>query len=206
VVEMLRLFVALAPGEGTRAALGREARRLAERDPALRPVRPESMHWTLAFLGATAASEVERIVAALAPVASARAPLPVRVGGLGAFPDLRRPRVVWAGLVEGGDAMGALADEVRGVLRAIGERADERERFHAHVTLARVERRPSEATKDSLTRGALQDTYEPEMLSDLLLMVSEPTATGTRYRPLAVLPLASGSHASRHASRGHDLP
>lgn len=61
---------------------------------------PEQMHLTLVFLGATDARDVAPIEQAMSAAVAGRGPLHVSLGGLGAFPDLARPRVVWCG-VEG---------------------------------------------------------------------------------------------------------
>ena len=197
--DLLRLFVALVPSEASREALAREGERLARLDRVVRAVREENLHVTIAFLGATPSSEVGAIEGALRAVAARNAPVSARWSRLGAFPSADRPRVVWAGVAaeEGGDAMSALADDMASALEAVGHRVDARERFHAHVTLARVDGRPrDDGLRNSLTRGTLQGTYFPEVLSDLLLMVSENDGRGTRYRPLAVFPMGPSNGAS----------
>ncbi len=194
VVDVLRLFVAFAPGEASREALARETRRVAAAEPALRATRAEGLHWTVAFLGATPASEVAAIEAVLRSVASEFEPFSVTIAGLGAFPSGRRPRVVWAGLVEdeGRARMVAIAQRLAAALGAAGYTLDAGERFHPHLTLGRLDGPPRGAggsLEKLLTTGTLQRTYSPEVLSDLLFMVSENDGRGTRYRPLAAMPL-----------------
>jgi 2'-5' RNA ligase len=196
-----RTFVAFPIAEATRAALARETARLGRAEPRLRLVPADNFHLTLAFLGATPPEDVPRVAEALAEVARSTPALRVRVEGLGAFPGPGTPRVVWAGMTEVDPTpRGALEDvarRCREALEAAGRRVDRGERFHAHVTLGRLEvRPPSRELGKRLTAATLQSTNEPEVLSDLLLMISEPGPDRrTRYRPLATAslePIAGG--------------
>jgi 2'-5' RNA ligase len=192
----LRLFVAAELSAATCEGLAAEVERVVRREPKARPVAAANLHLTYAFLGATDPARVPTIEAALREVAAALAAPSVVVEGLGAFPDRSRPRVIWAGVrdLETPPRTAPLAAAVVRALLRIGCEIDDPARFHAHVTLARLEGRspPSEATKLSLEKGTLQRTYHPQVLSDLRLMVSERTGSTTRYRPLVVLPLGCG--------------
>lgn len=103
--------------------------------PHLRVVDPDHMHLTLSFLGDIMDAKVPDVAAALdRGVAGARAfTLPLH--GVGAFPEPRRPRVVWAG-ARACPPMDSLAENVRGALRDAGFPGDDKP-FRAHVTLAR---------------------------------------------------------------------
>ncbi|MFP4309053.1 MAG: RNA 2',3'-cyclic phosphodiesterase, partial [Desulfococcaceae bacterium] len=64
----------------------------------LRFVRPENIHLTLRFLGDVDPSAVDAIAGAMAEAAAEAAPLSLTARGIGAFPAVRKARVVWAGL------------------------------------------------------------------------------------------------------------
>ena len=108
---------------------------LARAGADVRWVRPTGMHVTLKFLGAVETARLERVHAALREAVPTQPVTHLRVRGLGAFPSLRRPRVVWAGLV--GDGMVALATCVEQALKPLGFPAEKRP-FAPHVTLGRV--------------------------------------------------------------------
>jgi 2''-5'' RNA ligase len=72
------------------------------------------MHLTLKFLGDIARNQVEPILAALQETLRAQPPLRVLAQGLGAFPNLRRPRVLWIGL--SGAGLKELGEAVEGAL------------------------------------------------------------------------------------------
>ncbi|MDQ3931130.1 MAG: RNA 2',3'-cyclic phosphodiesterase, partial [Chloroflexota bacterium] len=102
----------------------------------LRWSRPEGIHITLQFLGETPSDRVPAITEALQRACAGVGPFNLEVGGLGAFPNVRRPRVVWVGL--GGDTGAAtrLAAAVQGALDPLGYKPDKP--FSPHMTIARV--------------------------------------------------------------------
>jgi 2'-5' RNA ligase len=102
---------------------------------AVRPVAPESLHLTLAFLGERSAAEAS---AAAEVVRSVAAPVGQLALGAARWLPPRRPRVLAVEVEDGGGGLGALqAAVVAGLEEAIGF-VPERRRFLAHVTVGRV--------------------------------------------------------------------
>ena len=133
---MLRLFVAWPLPEGVGREIGRMTKELrAELPPASWP-RPESIHLTFAFLGDTSEERASTIASALDSVACAA--IPIRLGGVGVFPDERRPRVVWLG-VDPAPPVVVLAGEIRRALAGVGATFDPKP-FRPHLTVARIKR------------------------------------------------------------------
>ncbi len=99
----------------------------------------ERIHLTLHFLGHLPRADVEQLQPALAPVVGRHQRLRLTAEGVGAFPDIRRPRVLWAGIA-GADLpkLIALQTEMGDALRTAGLTLEDR--FHPHLTLARVPR------------------------------------------------------------------
>ena len=97
--------------------------------------RPENWHLTLKFLGETTPETVAAVKAALAGV---RCPsFGLKAGGCGFFPDIRRPRVAWLGLTQGGPECQALARAVEQAVAPHGFPPEGRP-FAAHLTLGRI--------------------------------------------------------------------
>lgn len=145
---------------------------------------PGNLHLTLAFLGDIASTDVDRAVAAATRCASACSPFDVRTAGLGAFPTLKRPRILWVGF-EGDvarllDLHQRLSDE----LRAAGFSLDQKP-FKPHLTIGRVkdERDPHlQATMSDL--GRMDFSGEVFRVDEVVVMQSELLPTGARYTPL----------------------
>jgi 2'-5' RNA ligase len=138
----VRLFVAVPLDPSLTRAAGALIDSLRARAARMAPksrltwVGPERLHFTLAFLGETAESEVAAIVRALEPPIAVPA-FELTIAGTGAFPPRGRPRVLWAGVTEGGERLAAAAGEARSRLTAAGVTLETRP-FSPHMTLARV--------------------------------------------------------------------
>jgi 2'-5' RNA ligase len=193
----LRLFVAIELPEDVRNMLGAAAAALERAAPprTLRLVRPEGIHLTLKFLGATPPSRVPAIVDALAPVVASRAPLSLRLGDVGSFGGRRNVRVAWI-RVEGDTApLAALAAAIDGALAQLGS-AIERRPFAAHLTLARVRDEASAAQREAISSAiAALPAVEPRAIAvtHIALMRSRLGAGGARYGALARLTLGGAS-------------
>ena len=190
-IPRARLFVALDLPEETRAGLvawGREA--LA--DPALRPVAPESLHVTLAFLGSRPEEEIEAIASA---VRESVAPAPwVELRDPEQRPPRGRARLyALPAISPGAEALQA------GLAQRLVEEGfyePEKRPFWPHVTVARVRseargsRRPAVVSKPP---GAIpEELVEPRIAVRMALYRSELQPTGARYVPLAQVELPGG--------------
>jgi len=102
----------------------------------LKPVEDENIHITLRFIGEVAESSVKDIIKSLEGVRHVRR-FHISVRGLGAFPSMSRPRVIWLGISEGAQQLKLIRDIIEDNLRKLGIRA-EREEFVPHITLARI--------------------------------------------------------------------
>ena len=167
----LRLFIAIELPEAVRAAL-RDAvamLRAAGVDEGLRWVRPEGIHVTLKFLGATPEARVPAIVGGLRAAAGDVAPFTLQPAGFGAFHGGRNPhftrahpreayhynlRVLWVGMQGDTAALASLAERVEDAIEPLGFPREKR-RFAAHLTLARVREDAPRETRIALS-AALQ--------------------------------------------------
>lgn len=108
--------------------------------PTAGPARaPE--HLTLRFLGEVGEERTGRLVELLAPVGREHRPFPMTLEGVGAFPSVTHPRVVWVGVTQGRAELEDLARAVRAALAP--EFGPDRETFVPHLTLFRI-RGPSD--------------------------------------------------------------
>ncbi len=139
-MEEIRTFVAVELSDDLKHELRGAQKQLKSAPGAftVRWVEPDNMHLTLKFLGNVPRSRVEELGDALAPI-SELAPFSLNAEGLGCFPSVRRPNVVWVGLGGPVDRIEALARQVDDVLAAKGIEREARP-FSPHLTLGRVNR------------------------------------------------------------------
>jgi 2'-5' RNA ligase len=130
-----RLFAALELPAPVRDALGAFGRAAAADDFALRAVRDDALHVTLAFLGHRALDDIEPACEAVRSVA---APVPSLSLGDPLWLAPRRPHVLTVEVLDGDGALFALQERVvEALVEAVGYEP-ERRRFRPHVTVARV--------------------------------------------------------------------
>jgi 2'-5' RNA ligase len=141
MAEQIRTFVAVELGQPQRAAMDKVQDAL-KRERAGRYVRwvaPEGIHLTLKFLGGVDASRMAELQAALIEACRGIPPFRLTISGVGAFPNTRRPRVVWVGL-EGDTATAAqLAEQIEAAFAKLGFPREERP-FSPHLTIGRIKR------------------------------------------------------------------
>ena len=185
----LRTFVALRCGAAVRKRLRHRAEHLRGLDGGLRTVALEDFHLTVQFLGPTEEDEIHRIAQALERAAVDIPPLTLRYRGLGAFPTPERARVVWAG-VEDETEPPALEPLVASVARELDTLGfePERRRFHAHVTLGRLRRRPDPALVEAVSAAEGLD-LGLEGVSELKLILSAPGRGPYHYTDLTTVDL-----------------
>lgn len=145
-MSTVRTFIAIELDEELRTNLGRLQASLRQQisPRSVRWVRPEGIHLTLKFLGDTPQEKVPAIQDALAEATAAVEPFRFSVGGLGCFPNPRRPRVVWVGLQEVTGRLVRLRDAVEAHVAPLGF-PTERRSFSPHLTLGRVQRHASKS-------------------------------------------------------------
>jgi RNA 2',3'-cyclic 3'-phosphodiesterase len=103
----------------------------------VRWVTPERMHLTLRFLGDTAVAQLPMIYEALDRVAGQQQPFQLQLTQLGAFPNQKRPRVIWVGLEGETAVLTALKPQLDEALLPLGWPPEEKP-FRPHLTLGRV--------------------------------------------------------------------
>lgn len=131
----MRLFVALNLPKKERTRIHRASAPLREEDLPVRWIDPDSYHLTLKFLGEVRQERVGEIHEIIQRVAQSTPPFELTLGGFGAFPTIRRPRVVWLGVVASAE-LRCLKQDLEWGLADAGFEAETRA-FHPHLTLGR---------------------------------------------------------------------
>ena len=187
----MRLFLAINLPPDVRREIAAASAPLRECAPELAWVDGSLLHLTLKFLGEQPAERLDELQAALAAVTGRHRELVMTVGGIGAFPNFRRARVVWMG-VEQEPRLELLHHDVEVACEALGFELDGRP-FRPHLTLARVKDKPSEERMRMLSRAARRTAYRADFtVRSIDLMRSEPTPSGSRYSVVVSAALRSG--------------
>jgi 2'-5' RNA ligase len=132
----VRCFVALEVEDSAILdALGRFQSGLMGTGADLKAVERENIHLTLRFLGDVDEGLLEDVKGRVSGLEFD--PFPVELQGIGVFPSLKRPRVVWVGLTKGVEELTGIFNTLEPALVGMGFKPEGRG-FRPHITLARV--------------------------------------------------------------------
>jgi 2'-5' RNA ligase len=176
----LRLFVAVEVPDTVLALVEAALVEMRERHPRGRWVPRQNQHVTMKFLGATWPRLVDGVVRAVEDVARSTPRFSTRVDGLGAFPNPRRARVLWAGLDDAQERLTAVAGALDRALEP--DFTPEKRGFTPHQTIARFD--PPIRLEGLPAVGS-----NPFSVERLVLFRSHLRRPAPVYEPVATLPL-----------------
>lgn len=184
MADTIRAFVAFKlPADIIDHAAGLQSA-LRAKGLRLRWVKPANLHLTLKFLGDIPAADAAVVGTALERIGQGAAPLALTVQGMGVFPGIKRPRVLWIGLGGEIEALELLCSKIENELESLGFPREKRG-FKAHLTLARFKERIQ--PEDLLSAFKELGAYAPKPFSarQLVLYKSDLRPQGAVYTPLA---------------------
>jgi 2'-5' RNA ligase len=147
-----------------------------------------NLHITTKFIGEWPEERLPELRQSLAALRY-RTAIPIRIGGLGFFPNPRAPHVFWAG-VEAAPELTALAAETDLAVAALGVKKEPRA-YSPHLTLARIKGPEALHT----FRAEVQRLSRPEFGSfdadRFYLYLSKPGQGGSVYTKLSEFPFTT---------------
>jgi len=192
--SLLRSFLALEIPPGLQRLIADRTApvRRALPAPLVRWVAEENIHLTIKFLGDVSPANLELLAEALQRETAGLPAFPVQVGGLGAFPNTRRARVLWIGL-EAPRELFTLQRQTETVCERLGYEREQRP-FSAHLTIGRVGQHAGPAEHARIHQALEQvriDLLGNPCLDALCIFKSDLRPTGSVYTRLYRLPLAA---------------
>ena len=153
-------------------------------------VKPGNIHLTVVFMGNVEVNEIPAIKEKIGEVCLKYDAFDISLKGLGCFPHMRKPRVVWIGLDGDLERMSSFRDVLQECLVPFGIE-EEKRGFKPHLTLGRF-RKPRRASSEELELlSRYEDVTSPTCsLTELGLFKSELKPGGARYTRLGVWPLS----------------
>ncbi len=180
-MQAVRTFVAIHISDKTRKALATFARELFA-DSGVRTIKEENLHLTLKFLGDVDIDRTGDICGLLEEAAEGTGSFTMEVRGVGAFPRVARPRIVWAGIEELTGKLEALQRRIEKALATIGIKKEKR-KYHPHLTIGRVRNQAASNLADGITT-AENRFFGEEHVNEVALMMSDLTPAGPIYTVL----------------------
>ncbi|MCD5390965.1 RNA 2',3'-cyclic phosphodiesterase [candidate division NPL-UPA2 bacterium] len=190
-MEKIRSFIAVRLDSEIRSKLASVQDELKKCKADVKWVKAENIHITLKFLGYILESQLKDIFKAADESIEGTSPFTLSFSGLGVFPKLQNPRVVWMGVKEGKEELVRISRNLEEILNRCGFEKEERP-FHPHLTLGRVK---SPRNRDSLIKAieSEKDRSAGSMqVEELVVMQSLLKPGGAEYSALHVSRLREG--------------
>ena len=187
---MIRSFIAIDLPEATREAIAVLQERLKRSRAGVRWMKPGSIHLTLKFLGNILPEQVDEIAAAAAQLIRDEPPITLCTAGLGSFPSLRKPRVIWVGLQGEVDRLTKIQADLENTLETLGF-AREGRGFRPHLTIGRIkDRHRLQGLIEAMSTVELPE-FNSFDANEIILYKSDLRPTGAIYTKLHRMPLAA---------------
>ena len=191
-MNQLRVFIAIHFPESIQDSIEKQTARLRQSlgNDIVRWVAPQNMHLTLKFIGNIAAAHLDFIKQMLTQTADSHPGFELQIGGIGSFPNSKRPRVLWVG-IHAPVELASLQRNIEAGSVRLGYEKEERP-FSPHLTLGRVRQTASPSDLQKV-RTALEGTQIGRIgtvpVDAVHLYQSELRPEGSVYTKLFSAPL-----------------
>jgi len=133
----MRLFIALPLTKEIEEALGKIIFVLKQKSGRVKWVAPKNIHLTVKFLGEVNENKIDSIKSSIQTIALKYQRVDCTIDAIGGFPNLSRPRVIWAGLTGQVQVLENIVHDVEEETFKLGFPKEEK-RFTPHLTLGRI--------------------------------------------------------------------
>lgn len=185
MAQRVRCFVAVEIEDGIREQLAETQKALRAAGGQVRWSPPQNLHVTLKFLGEIDESSVGDACTIVERVAAEHEGFTAQFAGLGAFPNLRRPRIVFAEVHDESGTLASLARALDQSMTAIGVQREGKP-FRSHLTLGRVKSSRGMADLTRAVETHVEQSFGTQAVHEIVLMRSELLPSGAVYSPLGV--------------------
>ena len=180
--DSIRCFIAIEIPKKIQNIIMEIQRTLQAKIPGATWTKSGNHHLTLKFLGNVEQDQITRINDVLSRIAEKSGQFNIEIGGLGVFPDWKRPRVLWLGLTKGKPKVTALSESINKDLENLHYPIDNR--FHPHLTLARFKKQVNIQNGSELFNKFETLTNSGFMIDEFALVKSELHPKGAIYTPI----------------------
>jgi RNA 2',3'-cyclic 3'-phosphodiesterase len=185
----IRIFLSVDVGAKARSRVLDLQASLGETLPGVKWVDEASLHVTLLFLGEVNELDLVPICRIAKEVGKKLPPFAMEVGGVGCFPNPRRPKVLWVGITEGADHLCRLHESLEAPLMESGCYRREERAYTPHLTLGRVSGEDESADWGAILRENESWHGGAIAVGEILVMSSELRRDAPVYSVIGRAPL-----------------
>ena len=184
----MRIFLAINPPDDVRRRVWEATAPLREAGTSVGWVPEPKIHLTLKFIGEVPDDGIEPLASAMSTIARTHAAPVVPLETAGAFPNFRRPRVIWMGIAQE-PRLELLHHDVELACDKLGHELDGRA-YRPHLTLGRVRRPPGDEELKLLRTAAKRIRFTDQFFARSIdVMQSVPGPGGSKYSLVASAPM-----------------
>ena len=183
----IRTFIAIELPETIISAISKVQEGVKSYGFNIRWVHPENIHLTLKFLGDTKEDETDKIAKVIFESVKTYSPISLFAKGIGVFPGIKRPRVIWAGISGHLNPLFKLQKKLENGIEMLGFKKEKRP-FRAHLTLGRIKDRIDPKRFGDTLRAFGGFESETFYADKVILYKSELKPTGAVYTQLVSVP------------------
>lgn len=189
-MSFIRTFIAIQIPESIKNEIFLIQAKLRAAGKGISWTKADNIHLTLKFLGPTDDTLIDSIRDKISASIAGKKPFKIQVNGLGAFPTLKRPRIIWIGANAESDHLREISRNLNENLESLGFESEKR-KFTAHLTIGRVK----DARKISPILERMNDLTNFDagefMVEKIELIKSDLHPSGAIYTPLRKIMLDS---------------
>ncbi|RZB29966.1 MAG: RNA 2',3'-cyclic 3'-phosphodiesterase [Desulfobacteraceae bacterium Eth-SRB1] len=185
---MIRIFIAFELPEKIIIFISKVQKDLQARGLKVKWVRPQNIHLTLKFLGNINETDTEMVGKAIRESACGYSPILLTTKGIGVFPNIKRPRVIWIGIAGQTKQLVSLQKGLDEKLDAIGFPKDNRP-FTGHLTIARVKGKINPQRLIDAIKYYSEFESETFIADNIYLFKSDLKSSGAVYTKLSSITL-----------------
>ena len=132
----IRSFIAIEIDENLKDKFLEIQQELLKIDFGFKLVAKENLHLTLKFLGNVKHEKLEKVKENLKEIFSDEKSFDISFSGIGCFPNLNNPKVIWIGVADGKENLVKCANKIEDKMARIGFKKEHE--FSPHLTISRV--------------------------------------------------------------------
>lgn len=180
--DSVRAFLSIDIGDSNLLSKINGVQSRLDQDAAkMKLVSTENIHFTIKFFGDTSPARLDEIRKSLKDIKFN--PFTIKLEGVGVFPALRRPRIIWIGVTRNSEKLQKLKRRIDDSIRALGY-TPERSEYTPHATIARVRHVRNKRDIVSCIDGLSDVTIGEMTISSVSMKKSTLTSSGPIYDTL----------------------
>ena len=187
-----RTFIAIELPEGGQDDIRRLQHAFATQRLDIRWVKPVNLHLTLSFLGDVDPPDIDAVARVLSGSAANTPIFDLSPRGMGVFPNIRQPRILWVGMAGQTDMLKSLQKSVADALAPLGFAANKRP-YRGHLTIGRIKPRTHQGRLVDALRAHQEFVSQAFTVKRLVIFKSDLRPDGPVYTRLYEMPLGTST-------------